>query len=155
MTTQSTQAKQRPATKNIVVAGYGPVGRVVTEALEACGTPVTIIELNENTCDKQQTLGKRIVYGDAADPSVLQRAGVDKADTLILTIPDEQASLRACKAAREMTPNLFIVARTNHPSAAMQATNAGANQVIVEELVTAQAMQQAVMSHLHGDRTND
>ena len=83
-----------------------------------------------------------------SNPKVLTEAGVSLADALILTIPDEEAAVRACAVARKLAPRIFIAARTNHVSQGMVASQAGADEVIVEEVVTADAMQRAVMRKL-------
>ncbi len=129
----------------MIVAGFGPVGRAVTELLEQAGAHVTIIELNAGTCARQSDLNRRAINGDAGDPATLREAGLARADALILTVPDEAGALRACEAARQINPNVFIAARTNFLSQGLLATRAGADEVIVEEVVTAEAMKQAVL----------
>ena len=72
------------------------------------------------------------------------------ADALILTMPDEEASLRACIMAREQAPAIFIAMQTNHVSNAMHAVKGGADHVTIEEIVTAESTQRAVMLKLVG-----
>lgn len=149
MASSGTESADRASPpRRIIVAGYGPVGRVVADQLEAEGVAVTIIELNAATVDRQATLGKHIVYGDVTDPETLERAGIHDADALILAIPNEDDALRACTLARQLAPHIFIAARTNFVSKGLLARQAGADYVVVEEVVTAQAMQRAVMEHL-------
>ena len=126
------------------------MGRAVTEALENAGVRVTLVETNAQTVATQEKLGKPIIHGDICDAQVLEQAGIASADALILTIPDEEASIRACRTARRLAPKVFIAIRIHHLSNAMQATQAGADHVTVQELVTADAMQQAVMRQLDG-----
>lgn len=125
----------------VIVAGYGLVGRVVADNLMANGAHVTIVEMNPATVKTQTRLGRHIVFGDVSDPEVLESAGVHEADALILTIPDEERVLRACHVARRENPNIFIVARTSYVSKGMLATNLGANEVVIEELATAESME--------------
>lgn len=140
--------------RHVIVAGYGPVGRATAQQLEQVGVRVTIIELNPTTAARQQRLDKSMVLGDVSDPQILLAAGVEQADALILTIPDEAAAVRACQNARRLNPHIFIAARTSFLSQGLLATQAGADHVVVEEIVTAQAMQQAVMERLLG-QTSD
>lgn len=133
--------------QKVIVAGYGPVGRTVVEELENQSMAVTIIDLNPATIQTQSNLGKTIVHGDITDPAVLKEAGILDADAIILTVPDEESVIRACAVARELAPDIFISARTNHVSKAMLATQAGADQVTVEEIITARAMQEGVIQH--------
>ncbi len=142
------------AARRVVVAGFGPVGRAVTQGLEGAGLEVTIVDLNAQTIATQQRLGKDAVRGDISEPAVLEQARVTGADALILTIPDEESSLRACSQVRQAAPDIFIAIRTNHVSNAMRARQAGADHVTIEEIITAESMQQAVMRKLVAGHDN-
>jgi len=137
-----------PPLSHVVIAGYGPVGRMVAERLESEGVTVIVIDLNPNTVQTMVGRGKRFILGSVADPAILHEAGIEEAQALILTIPDEDHALQACIAARALRPDLYIAARTNYLSKGMLASKAGADYVIVEELLTAQAMHDAVFEHL-------
>lgn len=134
--------------RHVIVAGYGPVGRLCAKQLESSGVNVTIVELNEETLARQLRLNKDVVYGCATDPEVLRTAGIEKAEALIITVPNEDDALEACKVARQLNPGLFIAARTNFFSKGLLCQAAGADQVIVEEVVTAEAMRRAVVERL-------
>ncbi len=134
--------------RRVIVAGYGPVGRVVAEQLTRDGVSVKVIELNLSTIERQLNLDKSVIYGDVCDPKILERAGIHEAEALVVTIPDAQAALRACRVARSLAPKIVIALRVNHLSEGLEAKQAGADEVIVEELVTAQAMRDAVCSRL-------
>ncbi|MFW5682041.1 MAG: NAD-binding protein [Phycisphaeraceae bacterium] len=137
-----------PRKRLAIVAGYGPVGRMVARQLEQAGFELAIIELNLDTIEKQLDLDKRVVYGDVRDRDTLIKAGIERADALILAVPDEDVALMACRVAREIRPELFIAARTNFMSKGMLCQQAGADYVVVEEVVTAMAMRDAVMRRL-------
>ena len=132
----------------VIVAGFGLIGRFVTECLEKAAARVTLIEMNPTTVNDQQGLGRSVVAGDVSDRAVLERAGVTTAHALVLTVPDEAAAIRACGVARQLNPEIYIAIRTNHMSGAMIATRSGATHVTIEELVTAQAMSEAVIGGL-------
>ena len=141
--TESTGPAQ-DSTHRAIVAGYGVVGRMVALELERNGLAVTIIELNLETIERQLDLNKNVIYGDVLDPQTLTRAGIKDTAVLALAVPDEKVAVEACRIARELNPNIFIAARTNYVSQGMICTQAGADHVVVEEIVTAHAMQQAV-----------
>lgn len=134
--------------RHVVLAGYGVVGRAVADRLDTMGIRYTIIEYNPSTVEKQIKMGRSIVYGDAANADVLESAGVRHADAVILTIPDEDAVLRACQTVRAIRPDAFIAARTNFLSKGMLATRLGADHVTVEEIATAEAMAWEVTKQL-------
>lgn len=134
--------------RRVIVAGFGPVGRCVTEKLERAGFDVTIIELNAKTVATQGKLGRKIILGDATQQAVLHEAGIEGADALVLAVPGEEEALVACSVARQLNPDVFIAARTNFLSKGMLAAQAGADHVTVEEVVTADAMGDAVAAKL-------
>lgn len=134
--------------RRVILAGYGLVGRVVAEQLDKIGVSYTIVEMNPKTVEKQAKYKKDSVYGDISNPEVLEHAGIHDADAVIITIPDEEAVLRACSVIRKIAPKMFIAVRTNFFSKAMLATEAGADLVTVEEWATAQQMAAEVAKRL-------
>lgn len=132
----------------MVVAGYGPVGRAVAEQLDAAGVAVTIVDLNRATFERQSGLSRHVIHGDICDEATLHAADLEHADALILAVPDDERAVKACAVARRLAPDIFIAARTNFLSKGLLATAAGADEVVVEEVVTAEAMKQAVMKRL-------
>lgn len=141
-------AARDDATPRVVVAGYGPVGRAVADRLEEEGIPFTIIEMNTATVKRQHQLGRSIVFGDVANPEVLESAGVPHAAGVILTVPDEEAVLRACRVIRAMSPRVYIAARAQALSRGLMARELGADHVTIEEVATAEAMARDAIAKL-------
>lgn len=129
----------------VIIAGFGPVGRAVADAIQPEGVEITVIELNPNTVQRQVLLGRRIVYGDASNPEVLHSAGIEHADAVVLTMPDEEAMLRACRTVRMIKKDIFLAARANALSKGLMAMQLGADHSVVEEMATAEAMGKEVL----------
>ncbi|MGD9790852.1 MAG: cation:proton antiporter [Phycisphaerales bacterium] len=146
--TPSDHDDSQPKPRHIIVAGFGPVGRALAERLERLKIPLTVIELNPKTVQRQTHIGRRTIYGDVTNPEVLESAGVHHADAIIITIPDQEVAMRACQVVRSIAPHIFIAVRTGFLSQAMHARQLGADHVIVEELATAQAMENEVLAKL-------
>lgn len=136
--------------QRVIVAGFGPVGRVVADGLTRRGLHVTIIELNRRTVDRNDCETRPFVCGDVRVEQVLREAGIEQADALVLAIPDQEQVVQAVEIARRIAPRIYIAARTNHLSFGMRARSAGADHVTVEEVVTAEAMDRAVSQRLIG-----
>ncbi|MBL4699781.1 MAG: NAD-binding protein [Phycisphaeraceae bacterium] len=107
-----------------------------------------MIDVNQRTTQKVHPYNRKFVLGDVRDPLILMEAGIRDATALILGIPDEDQAVIACRVARELSPDIYIAARTNFVSKGLLATQAGADHVVVEEVITAQAMKAAVVEHL-------
>lgn len=134
--------------KKVIIAGFGVIGRSVADHLAVSKVPFTIVELNAETVATQQRLGRDAIYGDIGNPEVLEAAGVHDADAVFLTVPDDDAVLRACQQIRVLAPHLFIAARTSYLSVAFQVTAAGADDVTIAEVAIAEAMAKRVLARL-------
>jgi Trk K+ transport system NAD-binding subunit len=89
-----------------VIAGFGEVGRKVHELLRDVDEDVRVIE---------RAAGPNVdVTGDVLDTSMLERAGVPSARALILALDSDDSTLFATVIARDLAPDVPIIARVNH-----------------------------------------
>jgi voltage-gated potassium channel Kch len=65
-----------------------------------------------------------------------------------LTIPDEDAVLKAIKLAREIKPELYIIARTNYSSMGLRAVQLGADDVVKAEQAVAIQFRERLSQHI-------
>lgn len=145
-------AEDEPDVCEVIVAGFGPVGRACVDRLEKLDARCTIVELNPKTVRTQAGLGRSIVYGDVSNPDVLASAGVERSDAIVLTMPDAAAVLRAVRQIRTRRPDVFIAVRSAALSHAAAARDLGADAVTVEEIATAQAMAELVINRVARNR---
>ena len=131
--------------RHVILGGFGPVGRRIAEELDHAGISYTIIELNPDTVVEQLRKHRSIVFGDVANIKVLESAGIGHADALVLTIPDDDAVLRACVAARRRSTNVFIAARTGLDNKRKTLADIGADHVTVDEMTAAEDMVRVIM----------
>ncbi|MFN0012722.1 MAG: cation:proton antiporter [Phycisphaerales bacterium] len=137
-----------PVQRRVIVAGFGVIGRAVADRLEISGVPFTIVELNSTTVDTQRRLNRNVIYGDIGSPEVLESAGIHDAEAVFLTVPDDDAIMRACQQIRRLAPHVFIVARTSYLSTAFAVQGAGADEVTIGEVAIAEDMARRVVSRL-------
>ncbi len=131
-----------------IIAGFGVVGRALADRFEVAGVPFAVVDLNQQTIQTQRSLGRAAIYGDISNREVLESAGIHSADVVILTIPDDDATLRACQMIRSVRADVYIAARTSFLSKAMTAMTLGADHVTVEEVATAETMARQVFDNL-------
>jgi CPA2 family monovalent cation:H+ antiporter-2 len=132
----------------VILAGFGVVGRAIADRLELAGVKFVLVDLNQHTIAMQRKLGRDAIYGDISNPQVLESAHIEQAGAVVLTIPDDEATLRACRVIRTQAPHVFIAARTSFLSKAMAASQLGADLVTVEEVATAETMARQVMEKI-------
>lgn len=121
----------------VIVAGFGLAGRWVADIFDRHRIEYVIVDANPNTVEVQQRLGRKVIQGDIGDEQTLRHAGIERASILALTVPDEQTVLRATEMARRLNPDIYIVARTTHSSAGMEASRLGADEVVKAEQAVA------------------
>lgn len=140
--------------QHVIIAGFGPVGRVLADALQRDSIPFTIIEINAATVRIQRSLGRSIVHGDAMDSDALKAAGIADASAVVITIPDPATATQICQLARSLAPNALIAIRTRHLSEANLARQLCADITVVEEIETAKAIATVVTAALKpGDQS--
>lgn len=133
---------------HVIIAGFGPVGRALADQLRTIGVEYVVIDLNPDTVTRQEKLGVRVIYGDAANPEILEAAGVHHAAAVALTIPDDRAAVRACSVAVRLAPDVFIVARMSTLGQSNLARSSGAREVVVEEITAAMQVRDLVVKRV-------
>jgi CPA2 family monovalent cation:H+ antiporter-2 len=137
VTVRVAEKQDHLAMGKVIIAGFGLAGRWVADIFDRHGIEYVVVEKNPATVECQRRLGRTIIEGDISCEETLQAAGISDASTLALTIPDEEAVLKATRLAREIKPGIYIVARTLYASSGMQASQLGADEVVKAEQVVA------------------
>ena len=100
---------------NIIIVGCGKVGRVLTEQLNEVGNNVTVVDQNSSrvteVSERFDVLG---VAGNGATHSVLQEAGINKADLLIAVTGSDELNLLCCLMAKK-AGDCQTIARVRSP----------------------------------------
>jgi trk system potassium uptake protein TrkA len=99
-----------------LIAGAGRFGVQVAAVLAAGGHDVTVIEVDdERVVEVSGTLAGTVVPGDACEPSVLELAGILRADLLIAATGDDEDNLVISLLAKRQFHVPRVVARINDP----------------------------------------
>lgn len=118
---------------HVVIAGFGRVGQELADALEQRGFQYLVVEYDPRRVAELRKRGAPVVYGDAANPAVLARAGLERARVLAVTLPDPVAAERAVRQGRALNRRLDIVARAHGRSTLRLLHAAGATEVVHPE----------------------
>jgi CPA2 family monovalent cation:H+ antiporter-2 len=113
----------------VVVLGAGRVGRVVIAAIRARGFRCVVVDRDRTKLDEAARLGAATLYGDAANPAILARCGLDRARVLVVAITDPMSARLAVERASAINPNLTIAARAHGRSEANRLRAAGVRRV--------------------------
>ncbi|MBU1317684.1 MAG: potassium channel protein [candidate division Zixibacteria bacterium] len=113
-----------------VVAGYGRVGQAVCKELRKRGKHLVVIENNPDLEEILKQNEKHYIPEDATQDEVLVRASISSANALISTIAEEAHNVYLTLSARQMNPDLFIIARADTAECQKKLYRAGASRVI-------------------------
>jgi CPA2 family monovalent cation:H+ antiporter-2 len=97
----------------VVIVGYGRVGRRIADALRERLIPFVIAEQNREIVEKLRAQGTAAVSGDAMEPDVLVQAHIARAAMMVVAIPDTFAARQMIDTARTLNPGIEIVIRTH------------------------------------------
>jgi monovalent cation:H+ antiporter-2, CPA2 family len=114
-------------TGQVVLVGYGRVGRRIGEALITQGIPFVVAEENREIVEKLRANDIPAVSGDASDPAVLIQAHIHRARVLVIATPDTLNARRMIETARTVNPRVEIIVRTHseEEAALLEKENAG------------------------------
>jgi trk system potassium uptake protein TrkA len=100
----------------LVVIGGGTIGYELTKALLNAGHEVLLIEKDsKKAMDEAERFGAAVLRGDGSEPSILEEAGVARADVLIATTGSDEDNLAACQLVRYRFNVGRTIAITNNP----------------------------------------
>jgi CPA2 family monovalent cation:H+ antiporter-2 len=130
-----------------IIAGYGVNGRNLAKVLRETEVPFVVVEMDGETVRQEQTKGVPISFGDVTHPQALRRLGIQQARALVLAISDPIATRRAVKVARQLNPDIHIIARTRYLREIEDLRAMGADQVVPEEFETSIEIFSLVLQH--------
>ncbi|WP_217612264.1 YbaL family putative K(+) efflux transporter [Deinococcus sp. GbtcB9] len=130
-----------------VIVGYGRVGRLVGQALQARQLPFVIVEQDDALVEDLRAQGLSVIYGDAARTQVLRQAGLPQAGVVIVATPDALQAQLVTEHVRRVNPQVHVIARTHDEHTQQALEQLGADEVLFGEQELGQAIGvQAVMA---------
>lgn len=138
----STEAKY--LSRQVVLVGYGRVGRRIARELKANDIPFVIADQNRELVERLREKGFAAVWGDAADAAVLIQAHIARAHVLVVAVPDAMLVRQMIETARTLNPEIQIVLRSHNETEAEMLTREVQATVFLREDELALAMAREV-----------
>lgn len=130
----------------VVLVGYGRVGRRIAGALTERGIPFVVAEQNRERVDSLRKQGIAAVSGDAVEPAVLIQAHIARAAMLVVATPDSMDVRRMAETARTLNPTIEIVLRTHNEEEAVLLMKEEVGRVFFGEEELARGMTSHVLA---------
>jgi voltage-gated potassium channel len=121
---------------HIIICGFGKNGEIAGNGLNTSKKDMIFIEndadlINSYTNEK----GYQFLHGDAVLESVLMEAGVERASTLITTLPSDADNVFITLTAKELNPQIQIIAKATERNTEKKLRRAGADHVVMPDRV--------------------
>ena len=134
------EERERVRRDHVILVGYGRVGRRIAGGTRRSGRAFVVIEAQPDTARKAIDEGMQVIVGNAADPYVLDQAGIGEASALLLAIPEGFEAGGIAQRARKMNPELSIIARAHSDEEVDHLGRLGADHVVMGEREIADRM---------------
>lgn len=122
------EKKIKELKNHYIVCGYGRMGKIICRELREKNIKFVAIEKKPDIFEEKEDL--LIFEGDATKDEILKEVGIERAKGLISVLPTDAENLFVVLSARELNPNLFIVARAGEEGSEQKLSRAGADRVV-------------------------
>ena len=113
-----------------VICGFGRVGRQIARDLRSARQPYVVIDDNPDNREIAEELDAPFLEGRPSDDETLRRAGVDRARSVLACMDSDAENIFTTLTARELRPDVTIVARASVEDSEKKLRRAGADRVI-------------------------
>jgi voltage-gated potassium channel len=125
---------------HVVVAGFGRMGSLVCDELAQAGEAFVLIEHSPERMSEIERRGYLFIIGDATEEKSLIDAGLRRAKALVTVVPSDSDNVFITLTARELAPDVKILARAEHPNTQKKLHQAGANHVVLPASIGAKRL---------------
>jgi CPA2 family monovalent cation:H+ antiporter-2 len=148
MATQMDASLDTAALGQVVILGFGRVGRMVADMLDTHAKDYLAIESDVDAVTSSRAEGYAVLFGDVARPELMERLRDRQPSALILTMDNPVLVNRLAKQLRRTFPNLPIVARARDTAHAAQLYKAGVTDAVPETLEASLQLSEAALVDL-------
>ena len=117
-------------TDHYLICGFGRVGRQVARDLAAAGAKYVVIDPDPENRERAHAVGVRFLEGAASEDELLRSAGIARARGIVACVDDDAENIVITLSARELAPEIKIIARASAEDSEKKLLRAGADRVI-------------------------
>jgi len=132
-------------TGHYIVCGYGRVGRVVCKELAKAHVPFVVVDNNDAMVERIDADGHLVWRGDATEEETLHAIGLARARGVILALPNEADNVYVTLLAKDLCPEVFVLARAISDHGDRRLKAAGADRVVSPNIIGGYRMAHSVL----------
>ena len=127
-----------------IICGYGRVGRKLATQLKHRGSPLVIVDATPERILAAEDAGHLVVQGDASCDEILEEAGIRRAKCVASVLPHDAINVFITLTARDLNPDLEIIARAESQATERKLRRSGADHVVMPAAIGAVRIAQIV-----------
>ena len=128
-----------------IICGYGRIGTTLCEELASKSIIFIIIEKDLTRIQSVEERGYLYIHGEATDENLLVKAGIERAKGLISVLGSDADNVFVTLTARDLNPNISIIARAAEEGSDRKLLKAGADRVVSPYSTGARKIAQAIL----------
>lgn len=132
---KSVRKKLEDLRDHFIICGYGRVGEKISSVMRSEEVPFVVIDKDPETIKELNELGGLAIEGNALEPKVLEKAGIKYARGLIAVLNTDSDNISLVLTANDIKPDMLIGARADSEAAIRRLHRAGAEIVVLPEIV--------------------
>jgi voltage-gated potassium channel len=136
---------------HFIICGAGRVGSHLIRSLQSFEGAFLVLETDQNRAEALMDAGFTVLLRDATLEESLIEAGVKHARGLATCLPDDADNVYVVLTARDLNPDIHIVARAAVEQAESKLIRAGANRVVAPTIIGGHRMAMALTKPAVGD----
>jgi len=150
MATLPMSTEEKYLSRQVVVIGYGSLGRRICDILAGHNVPFVVADQDREIVERLRKEGQPAVVGDAATPMVLAQAHVARAAVLVITTPDALKALQMIETARILNPGIDVIVRTQSEMEAAMFKKENVNRILLAENELARSVTNHILRRMPG-----
>src|SRR3954447_25767516 len=131
---------------HFLICGFGRVGQQVARDFLEEGVEFVVVDDNLEVREQIDEMGVLYVHGSASDDALLLEAGIKRARAVIACVDSDAENIFITLSARELAPDIEIIARASQESSERKLLRAGASDVISPYKASGRAMARIALS---------
>ncbi|WP_339829128.1 monovalent cation:proton antiporter-2 (CPA2) family protein [uncultured Parvibaculum sp.] len=135
-------------TGHVILAGFGRVGQTLATTLEAEAVPYLALDADAANVAAARAAGLPVFYGDAARLEMLNRAHIDRAQAVVVTMDAPAAAEKIVREIRQAWPDIPVYVRARDGAHAARLNAAGATMAVPETIEASLQLAGRVLSGL-------
>jgi CPA2 family monovalent cation:H+ antiporter-2 len=134
---------------HVVIVGGGRVGHFVARVLQRMGQLFVVVEIDQKRFDQAKEAGMPAIYGDGAQPLVLEAAALSHARLLLITHSSLEMTHSIIRCVQQVNPHLHLVARAQSVEEMEQLHQMGVYEVVQPEFEASLEIVRQALLHLN------